>query len=56
MTAIQVSTDYYAVAGQNLAARLQNAEKRGAGFLISSLASLAALVGAIVAVVIDLVR
>ena len=35
---------------------LADAEKRGAGFLISSLASLAALVGSIVAVVIDLVR
>ena len=35
---------------------IKDAEKRGAGFLISGLASLAALVGSIVAVVIDLVR
>ncbi len=35
---------------------LADAEKRNVGFLISSLASLAALVGSIVAVVIDLLR
>lgn len=35
---------------------IKDPEKRGVGFLISGLPSLAALVGAIVAVVIDLVR
>ena len=35
---------------------IKDAEKRNVGFLISSLASLAALVGAVVAVVIDLIR
>jgi len=35
---------------------IADAQKRAAGFLISMLASVAALVGAIVAVVIDLVR
>lgn len=35
---------------------IRDPEKRGAGFLISGLPSLAALVGAIVSVVIDLVR